>query len=98
VFVVVLLLLLLCCCCCGGVVVVVMLLLLCFPFVGEVTLAKIFKMVDLPAPFGPIMPKTSPGFKLKETFFSAQKSSGEGILKTYPEILLKLFIFFRYFL
>ena len=63
-------------------------LVLTFPLVGLVTLARIFKTVDLPAPLGPIIPSISPCFKLNVTLSNAQKSSGEGRLKIYPNILL----------
>ena len=35
------------------------------PAVGSVIRLRIFKSVDLPAPFLPMIPSTSPGFKLQ---------------------------------
>ena len=46
-----------------------------FPSVGVNTPAMIFKSVVFPAPFLPIIPNTWPLEILKDTFFSAQKSS-----------------------
>ena len=45
------------------------------PEVGGVIFERIFKRVDFPAPFLPIIPKVSPCSTLKLTSFSAQNSS-----------------------
>ena len=45
------------------------------PVVGGEILESIFKSVDLPAPFLPMIPIDSPAATSKEMFFSAQKSS-----------------------
>ena len=42
------------------------------PSVGSVIRERIFSSVDLPAPFRPMMPTTSPGFTSKLTSLSAQ--------------------------
>src|ERR1700751_6303855 len=47
------------------------------PSVGSVILLRIFSRVDLPAPFRPIMPTTSPCLTLNDTSLSAQKFSTE---------------------
>ena len=47
-----------------------------FPSVGSVIRLRIFKRVDFPAPLRPMMPIRSPWFTSKETFLSAQNSSG----------------------
>ena len=44
------------------------------PFVGFITPATTFKRVDLPAPFEPIKPITSPCFTLNEISDKAQNS------------------------
>src|SRR5215831_14581511 len=43
-----------------------------YPFVGGVMRERIFRSVLLPAPFGPMMPTTSPTPTLKVTSLSAQ--------------------------
>ena len=44
------------------------------PFVGSVIRLRIFSNVDLPAPFRPMMPSTSPRLTSKLTSLSAQNS------------------------
>ena len=44
------------------------------PDVGVNTLVIIFKIVDFPLPFLPMMPRISPLFTLKETSFKAANS------------------------
>ena len=48
------------------------------PVVGSVIWLRIFNSVDLPAPFLPLMPTTSPCLTSKLTSLRAQKSSEDG--------------------
>jgi len=41
------------------------------PFVGRIMPITIFTVVDLPEPFGPRYPSTSPAFNTKLTFSTA---------------------------
>src|SRR5207244_2135069 len=50
------------------------------PSVGSVIRERIFSKVDLPAPFRPMMPTTSPRLTSKDTSFRAQKSSREEVV------------------
>lgn len=47
------------------------------PLVGRVIRERIFRRVLFPAPFRPMMPRTSPRLSSKETSFRAQNSSDE---------------------
>ena len=49
------------------------------PFVGSSTPAMILSMVDLPDPFVPMMPNTSPFFTSNETSSSAVKPSKKSL-------------------
>ena len=64
------------------------------PVVGLRILVSSFSVVDLPAPFGPMMPRASPGLTSNDTLRSAQNSwspnvsdsgGGSGTRRPWPE-------------